>query len=646
MFFPSAAPASGGGTKNYLGTVNGTNSNGDFETGSTSPWVKGNVSALTNSFPSNTSPTFGSGASANLTLSIVSSSQLAGTYSLSFASSAATVQGDFLASSAITLDKEDQAKQMQFRFYFSAITNPTNATWSGTTTNSFGVAIWDVTNSAWIQPTGVFSMIQSSGVGVASGTWQTPSNMTQFRFVVYNANATSNSITLYFDDFFCGPQVSASGAYMSDWASYTPTGAWSANTTYTGFWRREGDSMRVAVRMALAGAPTSASLTVNLPTGYTIDTTKLNSTTREPVGDGETRDDSAAAAYPVYVRYNSTTSVSVFSANSTTNPTISTVTQAAPFTYANLDTVDINFLVPISGWSSNVLYSSDGGDGRLVALRAYGAPPTGTLNSSDNTTIFGTSEQDTHAAYSTATGVYTVPVTGTYLVSALLTYGWTSASVANVNRAKIAVNGTVKAFAAQQIGSTSQTSMSVPVTATVACNAGDTITILSSSTTTTPVFASTTYACYFTADKLASPAAIASSETVSMRYFSSSTSISSSLATITYATKDWDTHNAYSSGTFTVPVSGKYIVTAQIKPAATFTLNNNVIIELQKNGTVVTRETVFAAAAVTDLNAGIWDHVSCVAGDTLRIQVSCSGTGPSIASSNFENYLSLTKVGN
>ena len=58
------------GTKNYLGSINGVNNNGNFETGSVGNWVLG-TATLTSNLPTGV-PTFGSGASGNLSTSIIS----------------------------------------------------------------------------------------------------------------------------------------------------------------------------------------------------------------------------------------------------------------------------------------------------------------------------------------------------------------------------------------------------------------------------------------------------------------------------------------------------------------------------------------------------------------------------------------------
>lgn len=137
----------------------------------------------------------------------------------------------------------------------------------------------------------------------------------------------------------------------------------------------------------------------------------------------------------------------------------------------------------------------------------------------------------------------------------------------------------------------------------------------------------------------------AATGSVNMRYFSSATTISGSLSTIVYATQDYDTNTAYSAGVYTVPKTGKYQVNSGLLITGTIGLNNNIVVEIQKNNTVVSRFTEFFPATLTDGKAMISDVINCTAGDTIRIQASSSVTGPSIVSSNFDNYLSICMVG-
>lgn len=138
---------------------------------------------------------------------------------------------------------------------------------------------------------------------------------------------------------------------------------------------------------------------------------------------------------------------------------------------------------------------------------------------------------------------------------------------------------------------------------------------------------------------------ITTNKLVNARYYSSSTSISSSLSTITFATKDYDTDNAYSSGIYTIPTSGKYQINAALLITGTVSLNNTLIMEVQRNSTVVSRTTIFLPASIADGKAIINDIINCSGNDTIRIQLSTSAIAPSIISSNFDNYFSIARIG-
>ncbi len=170
-------------------------------------------------------------------------------------------------------------------------------------------------------------------------------------------NAGGNAAVLNVNGVIVGPGVQPQGAVVGEWQNYTPTGTWVSNVTYTGKWRRVGDTMEGQVQLNVTGAPTSTGLFVNIPTGYTIDTSKIVQPTG---GAGYTRQfsfgpvtirDEGTDSYLGGVGYNDTTSLSIYYQNTTGG--VATVTQAAPFTFANTDDVSINFKVPISEWGGN-----------------------------------------------------------------------------------------------------------------------------------------------------------------------------------------------------------------------------------------------------------------------------------------------------
>jgi hypothetical protein len=142
---------------------------------------------------------------------------------------------------------------------------------------------------------------------------------------------------------------------VTQWVSYTPTGTWTANTTYTGKWSRVGESMDLEILVTCSGAPTVASLKVDLPTGYNIDTTKLTSSS---VDDNYMGDficmDHGVMYYHGRMIYASTTRLTTLlfkSANPFVDGT-SSIDATAPFTFGSADRVFIKGRsLPIAEWA-------------------------------------------------------------------------------------------------------------------------------------------------------------------------------------------------------------------------------------------------------------------------------------------------------
>lgn len=167
-------------------------------------------------------------------------------------------------------------------------------------------------------------------------------------------NTTATSFLLYTVDEYIEIQSDGiSTWYVLDhrtntpWIAYTPTGNHSTNVTYTGFWRRTGDSIEVQAYLAYTGATDAAVLSVNYPTGMTMNTSKV-------VGSGAQRmalgyaisHEAGGSSFPGIASRNSDTSVLAWwdaSPNAWSN--------TVPYTIANGDIVSFRFIVPISGWN-------------------------------------------------------------------------------------------------------------------------------------------------------------------------------------------------------------------------------------------------------------------------------------------------------
>jgi len=167
--------------------------------------------------------------------------------------------------------------------------------------------------------------------------------------------ATDTGIVI--SDVIVGPGQVVNAAPIGPWTSFTPTGSWSTNTTYTGSYRRVGDTAEFDVFIQVSGAPTSASLTVNLPSGMTIDTTKTQAGALNAFGIATIRD-TATATYNARVLYSSTTAVAIYYGDdAASGVTYALVNQAAPMTWATSDFVQMRFSVPIAEWAGAPNYA-------------------------------------------------------------------------------------------------------------------------------------------------------------------------------------------------------------------------------------------------------------------------------------------------
>lgn len=142
---------------------------------------------------------------------------------------------------------------------------------------------------------------------------------------------------------------------VTDWVAFTPTGGWT-NTTYTGFYRRIGDTMEIQYQLNLTGTPVG-SLQLDLPSGFAADEAKMvtDSAASEYRGRGAAYD-SSAGFYDVGARYRSDLDIiepTVFVASSAyTAPGV--VQPTIPFTWATGDVLTLNITLPIQNWTSGL----------------------------------------------------------------------------------------------------------------------------------------------------------------------------------------------------------------------------------------------------------------------------------------------------
>lgn len=598
------------GTVTTVGTsAGGINyiTNGDAEAATTG-WA-------TYADAAGTSPVDGTGGSPTTTFTRSTSSPLRGIGSFLLTKDAANRQGEG-ASYAFTIADADKAKMMQIDFELEVN--------SGTyATGDVAVYIYDVTNAAVIQPSGY----QVENVGIESRqrlTFQTASNSTSYRLCFHVASTSASAYALKIDTITLGPQVVPLGAPVTDWVSYTPTGSWVTNTTYTGQWRRIGDQLFFRIRLALAGAPTATGLTVNfLPSGLSVDTTKNNGTSAPKfIGSGSIR--SAGSDSACVVSYASGTAATIIVPNTagTYVATGTAVAQTTPATFASGDSVEFTGSVPIVGWSSSTVVSSSA-DTRVVTGRVRNGSNI-TLapnNSFVKVTGLDTKVFDTAGNVDTSNSRFTASVPGYYDVIGQLSTNGTNTIDATQYMLTVYKNGSL-----DQRGNIIECDtgdvFGLTVQAKVQLNAGDYVELYLYGEGNNSVSTITATQAMMAVELIQGPSQIAASEVVSMLCYKntgSHTSTGNLQDVASWNTVTKDSHGGFNTttGIYTVPAPGDYYVDIRLGWASNVTGVRQVVI---LKGSTIVQYSPDVTASVS-----VGNHVSvlipnCVAGDTIKVQ--------------------------
>lgn len=535
----------GAGGINYI-------TNGDAEAGTTGWSTYADAAA--------TSPVDGTGGSATITISASSSSPLRGTKSFVIAKDAANRQGEGV-SYPFTIDAADKGRVLKIQFDYNTSANYVD--------DDVRLYVYDITNSRLIEPAPnkVKKADSSVNTQIQPFEFQTSIDSTSYRLIVHIAGTTATAWDLKLDNITVGPSAASTGPFISDWQSYTPTGTWVANTTYTGKWRRVGDQAEYQLTAVTSGAPTAANLAFNLPSGHTIDTTKLALGTNDTFTNstGVIRD-SGVTAYLAVPYYTSTTSVQArVIGSASTYGDLPNVTATVPITFGASDSVQLNFSVPIVGWSSNQKLSSDA-ERRVVALKAYNSASQTGLNNTDVTVQFNTKVIDTHGAFNTGTYTFTAPVGGLYKAFARVRFQNLTASTTYA-RVRILKNGSTSSEAYLYASNTETT---VENTDTLSLVTGDTVTVTAGSNDTSFDVVTSSSQTLFQMNLLQGPEQIAASETVAARVYLSANqtgvNTNNSVVKVNINSRDFDTTNSWDTSAYryNVPVSGKYKITTNI----------------------------------------------------------------------------------
>lgn len=628
-------------SKNYLKS--------SFENGTTTGWSLFSTT-LTGGLPTGTI----SAGAASLALTTTSTNPIDGAFSLQLSAAGVATAGHGIISDVFTLSNGDLGKMLNSKFSYNVVSGATNLNFSGLLgSQTIAVAFRDVTSSVWIPaPVGYLGMNQGTGYSESSPI-SFQSSVTvgqQYQMAIYFSQASAGATTLTFDNFVCSKTVITSGYAGSDWVSYTPTvsNLGSGGGTATGKYRRVGDSAEVYIRFskdATAGTNSGLAVTFSIPSGLSVDTTKITSLSgRVVVG---TADLEVANTNPpaVALLFNSYGSNLILTGNFATIDAVGTF-------FGSNQTANLTAMVPIVGWSSNVAQSSDS-DQRVYATKVYQALTTSIATGDTKVPFTAAATYDTAGMYSTTNSNVVIPATGFYDIEVAL-----AASPGAANSYLTAVVYRNNSFA-ENLGvilmSATGPTFFLQGNKTILCNAGDVVDIRARATTACNL-SSDISNTFFTITKRSGPAVVQATESVNARYLAvgtqSVTATTQTRITI-FTSKDYDSHAAYNPATgYVVPVSGKYRMGFSMGSNATNAVGAGAQFQIYVAKTTVAGQmnsfSVYSQSTTANGYGGyVSDEINCIAGDLLIPCVFQNLTNPlTIGPGLGAQSLTITRVGN
>lgn len=542
-----------------------------------------------------------------------------------------------------SIEKTDQAKVMKLGFDYS-VASGTFVAGSPGVDSDMTVWIYDITNAVLIQPSTykLFSSTTSPPAAFDS-TFQTASNSTSYRLCVHTGTTSASAYTLAFRNFEAKRARYTYGSSTTDWVPYTPTFANLGSVTAINVRsRRVGDSLEVQGNFTTG---TVGAGTASMTLGYNGVSGNVTASSVFP----------AAGTVVGHMNLNNQSTVNFSGLSVIATPSVTTVgfgaetsttngyTQATGTNMGNTGTYSFFITgIPITGWTSTV-QMSDSAPQTVVAFRST-SQPTGTVNSSVNIATFLTPQSDTVGGYSS--GTYTAKVQGSYNISAALEVDGTF-TVGQNAIIYLYKNGSEIARASALAGGSVAALFPALAVNGIDLIAGDALTIRTSTTAGgSPSYGGSN--CFFSLVKAGDPRTIGATESVGAYYTGAppTGTLAAAFNTTTFGTKVNDSHSAYSAGTYTVPVSGRYSISAGVAINATYAINKFADLSIFVNGVSKIEGVQVASAAITVLYPNVNTHdLQLSAGDLVTIRAYDDATTPTYGSIASSNYFSIVRTG-
>jgi len=485
------------------------------------------------------------------------------------------------------------------------------------------------------------------------GEFQLPIDVTSFRILIYYGTTSTLDFQVVFDNFFLGRLPKTYGSPITDWTSYIPTltgttnsVAWT-NTSTTGKWRRVGDSAEIHIFTTFSALPAGGTgqFAWSIPSGMVIDTSKFLGS-YGAFGIGQSLD-SGVGFYDAAVAYFDTTRVAVLGAGAG-----NAWGNGIPQTWGAGDSATLTFKVPIVGWSSSQIMSSDA-DTRVVSSRASGS--TTSVASSITTTIVNpTKTFDSHGSYNTTTGQYTVAIPGKYKLSTFVRFDFALFATGVILEEYVFKNGS-------QFSIIDRYTLPASLTDFVSLRGSDVLDLVAGDVIEVRVFQnagasrSLNNNTFVTFDRISGPSQIAASESVNASYYTNAGNsfTSAAFTVIDFSTKIFDSHNAVTTGAswkFTAPIAGKYHVAAFVALIGLTGGTGEALLYLTKNNNTSTGYKVyrmFIFTGATSIHPGGSVIIPMLAGETIQAYLfQTNGATRSLEAQQDGNHIHIARVGN
>lgn len=444
---------------------------------------------------------------------------------------------------------------------------------------------------------------------------------TKYRLCIHIASTNATAYTAKFDDVVFGPSSVATGALVSDSKAYTPTTQGLGTISGATFqYSRVGEYLEVEGAF-ITGTVTASTAQLYLPSGLVIASDSGRTYSGEVIRAGGTRVTVVGVPGRTYMTFGSGGA--------------SQGDVVGSSLFGSSESLLIRFRVKIVGWSSNTASSEDLG-GRDIKVNLHKNATQSITTGVVTYVTFDSShvELDTASSFDDANDAVEVLETGYYDLSAVVRFA--SAASGQIETG-FYINDVILVDSAQVLASDSSISQSCALSLSgVFLNKGDLINVYAFQTSGGNLDVTR---ARFHVSKNSSSQTILESETVAAHYTSNSgQAIGSTNTTLKFEDIVYDTHSSYntSTGTYTIPVSGKYIISLKYGTAsATWTSGdsaNSIIVvnSVEKSLSFIRLHAVTTAVSVPhntivlDLNKG--DTVTATGANAQSAAMSTGST--------------------